>query len=131
MNLITSFFKKNKIPDMKFDQLKLDVYHTYKKDENFTTNFEAVNDEDVINKGFSDTKISKIEGQISYIGKSYHEFELHNKEDLQFERAVRTTKEILYDKGLFDIYDNADQIIKDYLLVEVNDRRRPDLGQSK
>ena len=109
--MITSFFKK-KIPDMKFDQLKLDVYHTYKKDENLTTNFEAVNDEDVINKGFLATKISKIEGQISNMGKNYHEFELHNKEDLQFERAVRTTKKFVYEKGFFDIYDNADQVIK-------------------
>ena len=30
-------------------------------------------------------------------------------------------------KLYFDSYDNADQVREDYLLVEVNDRSRPDL----
>ena len=38
-----------------------------------TTKFAVVNDEDVINKTYLDTKLSKIECQNSYIGKNYHE----------------------------------------------------------
>ena len=60
----------------------------------------------------------------------YNEFNLHNKEDL-IERAVRTTIRNFYDKGLFDNYDNADQVLKDFSLVEVYNRRRPDLEQSR
>ena len=41
------------------------------------------------------------------------------------------TIQISYAKVLFDNYGNADQVFKDYLLVEVNDRHRPDLEQSK
>ena len=44
-------------------------------------------------------------------------------------RALRTTIEIFHNKRLFDIYDNADQVLKVYLLVEVNDRLRPDLKE--
>ena len=36
-----------------------------KKDEKTTTNFEAVENEDVINKGYLDEKLLKINGQIS------------------------------------------------------------------
>ena len=39
------------------------------KDEKLTTKFEAVNDEDVINKGFLDTNLSKIEIHISFTEK--------------------------------------------------------------
>ena len=123
--------KKDKVQELNINQLKLEVYDTYKKDEKLTKIFEAVNDEVVINKGFLDTNLSKLEGQISYIGKNYNEFKLHNKEDLLIERAAKTTIQILYDKGLFDNFDNADQVLRDYLLVEVNGRCRPGLEQSK
>ena len=42
--------RKDKIRDMKISQLEVEVHESYKKDENLTTNFEAVHDEDVINK---------------------------------------------------------------------------------
>ena len=59
--------------------------------------------------------------QISYLEKDYNEFKLINKEYLLIGRAVGTTVQILYDKGLFDNYANAIQVLKDCLLVEVND----------
>ena len=34
--------------------------------------------------------------------------------------------QILYDKGFFDIYDNADEVLKDFLSLE---RRRPNLDE--
>ena len=77
-------------------------------------------DSDVKNKGFVVKKLSKKEGQIYYIEKDYTEFELHNKEDLLIERAVETTKQILYDKRLFANYGKTDQVLKDYSIVEVN-----------
>ena len=42
-----------------------------KIDEKLTTNFQPSNDEDVNNKAYLDTKISKIAFQISYIEKDY------------------------------------------------------------
>ena len=42
--------KKDKFQDININQLKLEVHDAYKEGEKITTNFEAVNDEDVINK---------------------------------------------------------------------------------
>ena len=45
--------------------------------------------------------------------------------------AVKTTIQIFYDRGLFDNYDNADEVTNDYLLIDDNERRRPDLEELK
>ena len=53
-------------------------------------------------------------------------------EEVLIERAVRTIIQILYDKGLFDIFDNANGVSRDYLFFEeVNERRRPQLQELK
>ena len=70
------------------------------------------------------TEISNVEGHISFIEKNYIEsrdLERFN-EGVLIEKAVKTTIQILYDKGLFDNYNNADEALKDYQLIE---RRRP------
>ena len=59
---------------MNINQLKLEVYDTYKKDEKITTNFEPVNNEDVINKAHLDIKLSKKDGHLSKLQKDYNEF---------------------------------------------------------
>ena len=41
------------------NKLKLEVHDTFRKDEKLTTNFEAANNEDVINKVFLDKSLSK------------------------------------------------------------------------
>ena len=51
--------KGNKLQDLNFDQLKLEVYDTYKKDEKIKTNFGPVNGGDVINKAYLDEKLKK------------------------------------------------------------------------
>ena len=51
--------KRDKLQDTNFSQLKLEVHDTYKKDEKITTNFEPVDNEDVINKGYLDDKLLK------------------------------------------------------------------------
>ena len=129
MNLITTFLKK-KVQDIKINQSKPEVQDTYIKDEKKTTNFEPTDNSDVINQAYLDEDLSKIEFQISYIEKDYTDFKKHNKEDCLVERAVVTTIEVLYEKGVFDNYKNgnADELLKDYLLTE---RRRPDLEESK
>ena len=103
---------KDRVQEINFNQLKLKVDDSYRKDEKVTTTFESSNDEYVTNKVYLDTKLSEIENQISYIEKSYNEFKLHNNkqsiEDNLIERAVRTTIQILYDKGLFDYYNDGD-----------------------
>ena len=124
--------KRDKLQELNINQIKLEVHDTYKKDENITTNFKAVDDEDVINKGFSDGNLLKINGHLSKLEKGYNEIKLHyNKqsvEDILIQRAVKTTIQILYDKGLFDEYQNADKILEDFLFTT---RRRGDLEKMK
>ena len=44
--------KRDKLQHLNINQLKLEVHDTYKRDEKITTNFEAVDDEDDINKAY-------------------------------------------------------------------------------
>ena len=125
--------KRNRLQDLNINQLKLEVYDTYKKDEKITTNFEAFNDEDVINTAFLDDKLLKINGHLSKLGKDYNEFKKqYNKQSVEedlIQRAVKTTIQVLYDKGLFDTFQKADKVLEDFLfttrrggeLEEVND----------
>ena len=120
--------KRDKLQDLNINQLKLEVHDTYKKDEKITTNFEAVDNEDVINKGHLDSKLLKIDGHLSKLEKDYNEFKLQydkqNVEDILIQRAVKTTIQILYDRGLFDNFQNAEEVLKDFLFTT---RRRHDL----
>ena len=120
--------KRDKLQDLNINNLKLEVHDTYKKDEKLTTNFQPVDDSDVINKGYLDSKLLKIYGHLSKLEKDYNEFELQynkqNVEDILFQRAVKTTIQILYDRGLFDNFQNAEEVLKDFLFAT---RRRPDL----
>ena len=114
---------------MNINNLKLEVHDTYKKDEKITTNFKPIDNEDVINKGYLDSKLLKIDGHLSKLEKDFNEFKLQynkqNVEEILIQRAVKTTKQILYDKGLFDIYANADKVLEDFLFTT---RRRGDLS---
>ena len=122
--------KRDKLQDLKINNLKLEVHVAYKKDEKLTTNFEPVDGSDVINKGYLDSKLLKIDEHLSKLEKKFNEFKLqYNKqsvEDILIQRAVKTTIQILYDKGLFDNYDNADKVLEDFLFTT---RRRPDLSE--
>ena len=122
--------KRDKLQDANISQLKLEVHDTYKKDEKITTNFKAVNDEDVINKGYLDEKLLKIDGHLSKLEKDFNELKLQynkqNVEDILIQRAVKTTIQILYDRGLFDNFQNADKVLEDFLFTT---RRRPDLSE--
>ena len=121
--------KRDKLQDLSINQLKLEVHDIYKKDEKITTNFEPVYDSDVINKSYLDSKLIKIDGHLSKLEKDYNELNLQynkqNVEDILIQRAVKTTIQILYDKGLFDNYANADKVLEDFLFVR---RRRGDLS---
>ena len=122
--------KRDKLQDSNINQLKLEVHDTYKKDEKITTNFEPADNNDVINKGFLNKKLLKIDGHLSKLEKDFNEFKLqYNKqsvEDLLIQRAVKTTIQVLYDKGLFDNYQNADKVLEDFLFTT---RRRGDLSE--
>ena len=63
---------------MNINQLKLEVHDTYKKDEKLTTNFEAVDNKDVKNKGYLDSRLLKIDGHLSKLQKDYNDFKLQN-----------------------------------------------------
>ena len=122
--------KRDKLQDLNINNLKLEVHHAYKKDEELTTNFEPVDDSDVINKGYLDSKLLKIDGHLSKLEKDFKEFKLQynkqNVEDILIQRAVKTTIQILYDKGLFDNYANGDKVLEDFLFTT---RRRGDLSE--
>ena len=122
--------KRDKLQDININQLKLKVIYTYKKDDKLETNFEAVNNEDVINKVYLDEKLLKKEGHISYCEKDYNNFKLqYNKqsvEDMLLQRAVKTTIQIIYDKGLFDKFQKADKVLEIFLFTT---RRRGDLSE--
>ena len=119
--------KRDKLQEANISQLKLEVYDTYEKDERITTNFEPVDNEDVINKGYFDEKLLNINGHLSNLEKDYNEFKLQynkqNVEDILIQRAVKTTIQILYDKGLFDNYANADKVLEDFLFTSKRKRR--------
>ena len=72
----------------------------------------------------------KINGHLSKLEKGFNEFKLqYNKqhvEEILIQRAVKTTIQILYDKGLFDNYANADEVLEDFLFTT---RRRGDLSE--
>ena len=67
---------------------------------------------------------------MSKLEKNFNEFKLqYNKqsvEEILIQRAVKTTIQILYDKGLFDNYANADKVLEDFLFTT---RRRVDLSE--
>ena len=116
---------------MNINQVKLEVHDTYEKVEKITTDFEAVEDSDVINKGYLDSKLLKIDGHLSKFEKDYNEIKLqYNKqilEEILFQRVVKTTIQILlYDKGLFHNYANADKVLEDFLFTT---RRKEDLSE--
>ena len=120
--------KRDKLQDCNISQLKLEVHDTYKKDKKITRNFEPVDNEDVINKVYLDSKLLKIDGHLSKLEKDYNKFKLQynkqNVEDILIQRAVKTTIQIIYDKSLYDNYANADKVLEDFLFKT---RRRGDL----
>ena len=122
--------KRDELQDLNINQLKLEVYDAYKKDEKLKTNFEPNDNEDVINKGYLDSKLLKIYGHLSKLEKDYNEFKLQynkqNVEDILIQRTVKTTIQILDDKGLFDKFQNADKVLEDFLFTT---RRKPDLSE--
>ena len=124
--------KGDKLQDANISQLKLEVYDTYEKDEKITTDFKTVDNEDVINKGYLDEKLLNINGHLSNLEKDYNEFKLqYNKqsvEEILIQRAVKTTIQILYDRGLFDNFQNAEEVLKDFLFTT---RRRLDLEDNR
>ena len=122
--------KRDKLQDLNINNLKLEIHDTYKKDEKLTTNFEPVDNEDVINKSYLDSKLLKIDGHLSKLEKDYNEFKLQynkqNVEDILIQRAVKSTIQILYDKGLVDNYANSDKVLEDFLFTS---RRKGDLSE--
>ena len=59
---------------------------------------------------------------MSFLEKNYNEFISQNNkqsvEEILFQRAVKTTIQILYYKGLCDIFQNTDEVLKIYCLPQ-------------
>ena len=60
---------------------------------------------------------------MSFLEKDYNK---QSVEEILIQRAVKITIQILYDKGQFDNYANADKVLEDILLTT---RRREDLEE--
>ena len=60
--------------DINLISLKIKVNDTYKKTENLSIKFEAVNHEDVLNKKYLDTELDQVKCHIIFIEKDYNEF---------------------------------------------------------
>ena len=67
-----TIFTKDKLQDLNFNQSKLEIHETYKKDEKITTHYDPINNEYVINKAYQDEKMLKISVQISLLEKEYN-----------------------------------------------------------
>ena len=82
----------------------------------------------MLKKSYPDEKLLKINGHSSLLEKDYNEFKLqYNKQSIGkiwIQRAVKTTIEKIYDKGLFDNFYNAEKVLKNFLFAK---RRRSDL----
>ena len=63
----------------------------------------------------------KTDGHLSKLEKNYNELKLqYNKqtvEDILIQRTVKTTIQILYDKGLFDNFQNADKVLEVFYML--------------
>ena len=109
---------RDKLHGLNINQLKLEVHHTYRKDEKIATNLKPVVNQDVINKGYLDSKLLKIDGHLSKLENDYNELKLqYNKQNVEgilIQRAVKTTIQILYDRGVFDNYANSDKVLEDF-----------------
>ena len=117
---------------MNIKQLKLEGHDTSKKDKKETTILNPPHDEVVTNKAYRDEKLLNVGGQLSLLGKDYNEFDLqYNKQSVHenlFQRAVKTTIHIFYEKCSVDNYAKADRVVRDFLLVT---RRRANLEEVK
>ena len=71
-----------------------------------------------------------MDGDSSFLEKHYNDYKKHyNKhyvQEILFQRAVKTTIQIIYDKGFFDSLPNADKKLKVFSFVT---RRIPDLEE--
>ena len=64
-------------------------------------------------------------GHLSKLEKDFNEYKLQynkqNVEEILIQRAVKTTIQILYDRGLFDNFTNADKVLEDFLFTTRQD----------
>ena len=101
-----------------------------KRNDKLTTDFEPINNENVVNKAFRDEKLLKVNSQRSLLEKDYNEIKLeYNKEHVEeilFPRAVKTTIQILHDKRLFDNFQIFDNVLQEFSFTT---RRTPDLSE--
>ena len=69
-------------------------------------------------------------GHLSKLEKDYNEYKSQyskqNVEGILIQKAVKTTIQILYDKGILDKFQNADKVLEDFLFTT---RRRGDLSE--
>ena len=88
------------------------------------TAFESINNEDVIDKTYLGEERLK-NGHLSLLEKSCNEFKIQNKkqfvEEVLNQRIVKLTIQILYDTTLFDIFENSDEVLKDFSFVTKRD----------
>ena len=86
----------------------------------------------MINKAYLVEKVLKINGQLSKLEKGDNEFKIQyhkqSVEEALIQKSVKTTIQVLYDKGLFDNYANAYKVLEDFSFTT---RKKVDLEKLK
>ena len=102
--------------DINLYQMKLKVKETLQKDEKTNTKFEPVRDENVVTKSFPDIRLTEAKKRMSNTDKDYKETGLRSKKETEVEvlfgKAVKTTMKKLYDLGMFNIFEKANEVLK-------------------
>ena len=82
-----------------------------------------------VRKVYIDTILTEGNEHLLHKEKEYNEFKLsskkHSEGKVLTERVVKSTIHILFEKGLFENYDIALKVLKNYFLGVVDKKRRP------
>ena len=76
--------KRDKLSDLKINQLKLEVQNTYEENEKISSNFQSTDDIYVINKAYLDEKLLGLNGHLSLSESYYNEFNLQYNKKFYF-----------------------------------------------
>ena len=103
--------------DINLTQIKLKVNCTYKENEKVTRNFTSFHDEEMMKKPYLDTNLPKVGGHLSLVVNDCNDFKLRidkHSEKVSIEKAVKTNIQKLCDKGIFDNFNNTDELLNDF-----------------
>ena len=124
-------YAEARVRDIYFTKLKLKENDTYKIDEKIKIKFEPSYPEVVANKFYLDRILSNVEGHIAFRERKWNEFNLRSNKQPEQEVLIKKQWKQLYKYFMIKVYLIIIKMHKKkigFLLIEVNERRRPSLG---